>query len=53
LEKVAQNTKILTAKLNLKAPNLLHIKLQMKHKNTCHKPCVETACLGENWLSKK
>jgi hypothetical protein len=43
-EKVAQNAKISTSELNLKAQNI-HIKLLLKPYN---KPWVETACLGEN-----
>jgi hypothetical protein len=41
--------KISTSNLNLKAQNF-HIKLIFKPVN---KPSVETACLGENGLSKK
>ncbi len=43
-EKVAENAKISTSELNLKAQNI-HIKLLLKPYN---KPRVETACLGEN-----
>jgi hypothetical protein len=43
-EKVAENAKISTPELNLKAQNI-HIKLLLKPYN---KPLVETACLGEN-----
>jgi hypothetical protein len=46
---VAKNTKLSTSKLNLKAQNV-NVKLLLKPSN---KPWVETACLGENWLSKK
>jgi hypothetical protein len=48
-KKLPQKLKISTSKLNLKAQNL-HIKVLVKPKNTYNKPCVETACLGENWL---
>jgi len=41
LGKVAKNVKISALKLNLKV------------QNTHNKPFVETACLGENWSSKK
>jgi hypothetical protein len=43
-EKVAENAKISTPELNLKAQNI-HIKLLLKPYN---KPRVESACLGEN-----
>jgi hypothetical protein len=43
-EKVAENAKISTPELNLKAQNI-HIKLLLKLYN---KPRVESACLGEN-----
>jgi hypothetical protein len=46
---VGKNTKISPSNLNLKAKNI-QIKPLLKPSN---KPWVETACLGENWLSKK
>ncbi len=46
---MAQNTKIATSKLNLKAQNI-HIELLLKPMN---KPWIETDCLAENWLCKK
>jgi hypothetical protein len=49
LEKSAKNTKSSASELNLKAQNI-HIKILLKPSN---KPWVETACLGENWLSTK
>jgi hypothetical protein len=45
---VAKNAKIFTSKLGLKAQHI-DIKLLLKPSKTW----VETACLGENWLSKK
>jgi hypothetical protein len=49
LEKVA---KISTARLILKAQNI-YIQPLLKLCNTYDKPWVETAWIGENWLSKK
>jgi hypothetical protein len=43
-KKVAENEKISTPELNLKAQKI-HIKLLLKPYN---KPRLETACLGEN-----
>jgi hypothetical protein len=49
LEKVAQNAKTLTSKLNLKPKNI-QIKLLLKPSN---KPWVKIACLGLKNLCKK
>jgi hypothetical protein len=46
---MAKNTKATASELNLKAQNI-HIKILLKPSN---KSWVETACLCENWLSKK
>ncbi len=47
-----KNAKISTLKLNLKVQNI-NIKPHSKPLKTYKKSCVENACLGENWLSKK
>jgi len=49
---VVKNAKMSTSKFNLKVSNVC-IKPHLKPQNTLNKPCVETANLGENWLSKK
>ncbi len=46
----ANKTKISTTKLNLKTQNI-YIKLLLKPKNICIKPCFETAYLGENVIN--
>jgi len=38
--------------LNSKVQNI-YIKTHLKPLNTYNKPCVETTCVGESWLSKK
>jgi hypothetical protein len=46
---MAKNIKATASELNLNGQNI-HIELLLKPSN---KPWVETACLCENWLSKK
>jgi hypothetical protein len=52
LEKVAKKCQKYTPKLNFKVRNM-SIKPHFIPSNTYNKPCVETACLGGNWLRKK